>query len=69
MPGCSGGDTSIGGARITETDRWIAPTHFRQETIVPAGLVAAYTDGKTGWIKTPQSWGPLTGVQQKQVTP
>ena len=29
--------------------------------------MTAYTDGKVGWISTPQGWGALTGVQRSQV--
>ena len=58
---------TIGGSKLTETDRWVAPMFFRQETVVPAGRVAAYTDGKLGWIQTPQGWGALQGTQLKQV--
>jgi zinc protease len=58
---------NIGGAKLTETDRWIAPTFFRQDTNLPAGHVAAYTEGRIGWISTPKGWGTLTGSQQKQV--
>ena len=58
---------NIGGRKVTETDRWIAPTYFRQDSVLPAGRVAAYTDGKIGWISTPQGWGGLAGAQQKQV--
>lgn len=60
-------DPKAGGMEVKETDRWIAPTYFRQESQVPAGRIAAYSDGKTGWISTPQGWGPLVGAQLKQV--
>jgi hypothetical protein len=58
---------SIGGSKIVQTDRWVSPTTFRQDSILPAGRVSAYTDGKIGWIATPQGWGALAGVQSKQV--
>jgi zinc protease len=57
----------MGGARIKETDRWIAPTLYRQEMELPIGSVFAYTDGKVGWISAPQGWGALVGAQRKQV--
>ena len=59
---------NIGGAKVVQTDRWIKPTIFRQDSTLPAGRVSAYTDGKIGWISTPQGWGALTGVQRSQVT-
>jgi predicted Zn-dependent peptidase len=58
---------NMGGAKVTETDRWIAPAAFRQESVLPAGRVAAFTDGRVGWIATPQGWGALAGTQLKQV--
>ncbi|HJZ98278.1 MAG TPA: pitrilysin family protein [Candidatus Solibacter sp.] len=58
---------TIGGAKVKETDRWLAPTVFRQDSVLPAGQVAAYTDGRVGWIMTPQGWGGLTGTQLRQV--
>jgi hypothetical protein len=58
---------NVGGSKIAETDRWVAPTTFRQDSVLPAGRVSAYTDGRIGWIATPQGWGALIGVQQKQV--
>ncbi len=35
---------SMGGTKIVQTDRWLSPTTFRQESILPSGAVAAYTD-------------------------
>jgi zinc protease len=60
-------DARAGGILVKETDRWISPTYFRQDSVVPAGKIAAYTDGKGGWIATPQGSGPLAGAQLKQV--
>jgi predicted Zn-dependent peptidase len=58
---------AAGGLSVKETDRWIAPSYFRQESAVPSGKISAYFDGKTGWIFTPQGSGPLTGPQLQQV--
>ena len=58
---------NIGGSKIVQTDKWVAPTTFRQDATLPAGHVTAYTDGKVGWISTPQGWGALAGVQRSQV--
>ncbi|MFB3829537.1 MAG: M16 family metallopeptidase [Bryobacteraceae bacterium] len=60
-------DPAAGGMRVEQTDRWIAPNHFRQDSLFPAGKVAAYSDGQTGWIVTPQGSGPLAGPQLQQV--
>lgn len=58
---------SIGGSKVVQTDTWVSPTIFRQDSTLPAGRVSAYTDGKIGWISTPQGWGALAGTQSKQV--
>jgi hypothetical protein len=58
---------NIGGAKVIQTDRWITPNFFRQDATLPSGRVTAYTDGKIGWISTPQGWGALTGAQRSQV--
>ena len=52
---------TAGNALVTETEKWIAPSYFRQESQLPQGRIVAYTDGKGGWISTPQGQGPLTG--------
>jgi len=58
---------NLGGSKIVQTDRWVKPTIFRQDSTIPAGRVSAYTDGKVGWISTPQGWGALAGAQRSQV--
>ena len=54
-------DASAGGMKVTQTTRWIAPTFFRQDTSLPSGSVSAYSDGRIGWIATPQGQGILAG--------
>jgi zinc protease len=61
------GNPQAGGMTVKETNRWIKPAYFRQDSTVPAGKIAAYFDGKAGWISTPQGWGALAGTQLKQV--
>ena len=56
-----------GGMKVMQTDRWIAPTIFRQDSILQAGKISAYSDGRIGWIATPQGFGALGGSQLKQV--
>ena len=58
---------TAGNALVTETEKWISPSYFRQESQLPQGRIVAYTDGKGGWINTPQGQGPLTGQQLEQV--
>jgi predicted Zn-dependent peptidase len=60
-------DPAAGGMLVRETDRWIAPSYFRQDTTLPSGRVAAFCDGRAGWIAAPQGSGPLAGAQLKQV--
>ena len=60
-------DPAAGGMRVEHTSRWIAPEQFREESQMSAGKIVAYSDGKSGWIVTPQGTGPLTGPQLKQV--
>jgi zinc protease len=60
-------ESSAGGMLVKETDRWIAPTYMRQDTVLPSGKISAFCDGRVGWIATPQGWAPLAGAQLKQV--
>jgi zinc protease len=56
-----------GGMKVVQTDRWIGPTIFRQDSVLQAGRISAYFDGRIGWISTPQGFGALGGSQLKQV--
>ncbi len=56
-----------GGAVVKETDRWLAPSLFRQETILPGGKITSYWDGQHGWIANGQGSGMLAGAQLKQL--
>jgi hypothetical protein len=58
---------NVGGSKIVQIEKWVAPTTFRQDATVPAGRVTVYADGKVGWISTPQGWGALAGAQRSQV--
>ena len=60
-------DAAAGGMQVTETDRWVAPNSFRQDSVMPSGRISAYVDGAGGWIATPQATGALEGTQLKQV--
>jgi hypothetical protein len=40
--------------KATQRNRWIRPSLFRQDQELPFGKVSAYSDGKTGWLMTPQ---------------
>jgi hypothetical protein len=60
-------ESSGGGMLVKETDRWIAPTYFRQDTELPSGKIAVFCDGRVGWVAAAQGWGPLAGAQLKQM--
>jgi len=56
-----------GGMKVKQTNLWVAPDHFRQESQLPFGKIVVYSDGKSGWMATPQGVRPLPGPQVKQV--
>jgi len=55
------------GMKVKQTNLWVAPDSFRQESQLPFGKVVVYSDGKSGWMSTPQGVRPLPGAQLKQV--
>lgn len=60
-------DPSAGGLHVTETESWMAPGQYREESVLPFGKVIVYSDGKTGWASTPQGTGPLPPAEGKQI--
>jgi predicted Zn-dependent peptidase len=58
---------AAGGVTMNRTDRWVAPTYFREDTKLPFGLVAIYGDGKTGWMSSPQGKADLPAAQLRPV--
>ena len=60
-------DPSAGGVTMKRTDRWVAPSYFREDTQLPFGIVSIYGDGKTGWMASPQGQAPLPASQLKPV--
>jgi zinc protease len=61
-------DTAAGSGRmkVKQTNRWIAPSHFHQESIFPFGRLVVYFDGAEGWLSAPQGTQPLAGAILKQ---
>lgn len=53
--------------KIHQVDLWVAPNQFRQESQLPFGKITVYSDGKSGWMSTPQGQRPLPEAQLKQV--
>ncbi len=58
-------DPSAGGLKVKETTR-IVGDQFRQEQELPFGKMTVYTDGKTGWLVTPQGTMNMTADILKQ---
>ncbi len=56
-------DASFGGITIKRTDRWVAPSHFREDSQMPFGTISTYADGQTGWIASPQGQMPVPPAQ------
>jgi zinc protease len=56
-----------GGMKVKQINSWVAPEHFRQENQLPFGRVIVYSDGKSGWMSTPQGVMVLPGPQLAQV--
>ncbi len=52
---------------VRRTDRWVAPSSFREDTQLPFGNVSIYGDGRAGWSATPQGQAPLQPAQLKVV--
>ena len=59
--------SAAGSMNLKETDRWLAPGHFRQESELPQGRITAFYDLDMAWFATPGGSGPLAGPQLKQV--
>ena len=43
-----------GGYKMKQVSRFVAPDRFRSEQDTPFGRIVVYSDGKNGWITTPQ---------------
>jgi zinc protease len=57
-----------GALQVKETNSWRDPNLLRQESVMPVGKVVVFTDGKGGWIVTPQGSGALAGPNLTQTT-
>jgi hypothetical protein len=53
-------EPAAGGYRLTQTSRYITPSHFRQDQETPFGRIVVYSDGETGWMATPQGTAPVS---------
>jgi len=59
-------DPAAGGKLMKETDRWIAPTYYREDTSMDGRPISAYCDGTYGWVASTLGSGPMTGGQLNQ---
>jgi zinc protease len=49
-----------------QTNRWSAPSYFRQDVELPFGKMSTYYNGQGGWMATPQGTVPITEPIAKQ---
>ena len=59
-------DASAGGIKIKQQNRYVSPQYLRQDQDLPFGKVSVYTDGKSGWLATPQGTMPMPAQVLKQ---
>jgi len=60
-------DRSAGGMKVGQVICWLAPSYFRQDSVLPFGKMSAFSDGRSGWIVSPQGGGPLPEAQLRQI--
>lgn len=53
-------EPAAGGYNMKQVSRYVVPDQFRSEQETPFGRVVVYSDGKDGWISTPQGTTPLS---------
>jgi predicted Zn-dependent peptidase len=61
-------DAAAGGLKITQTESWIASGQYREESTLPFGRVIVYSDGKTGFVSSPQGTQAIPDAEKKQVS-
>ena len=60
-------DAAAGGMKAKQTNMWLAPHSFRQQSVLAFGTVVAAYDGKIGWIMQGQNRAPMGGPQLKHI--
>jgi zinc protease len=55
-----------GGMKVKQVNRYILGGQFRTDQELPFGKVIVYSDGKTGWLISPQGPGPMPPAVLKQ---
>ncbi len=58
-------DAAAGGMKIKQVVRLMG-SNLREDQILPIGTIVVYTDGKTGWMSTPQGVMNMPGEVLKQ---
>ena len=61
-------DAAAGGLKISQTESWIASGQYREESTLPFGKVIVYSDGKTGFVSSPQGTQAIPDAEKKQVS-
>jgi len=59
-------DPAMGGLKLKQVNYWLTPGLFRQEVEAPFGKLSSFTNGKSGWVKSPQGEGALMGPMLRQ---
>jgi zinc protease len=60
-------DAAAGGLKATQTELWISTGQYREEDVLPFGKMTSYSDGKTGWVASPQGVTAIPDPERKQI--
>ncbi len=60
-------DPAAGGLKATQTELWISTGLYREEDVLPIGKMVSYSDGKTGWVASPQGAAAIPEPERKQI--
>ncbi|HWF11446.1 MAG TPA: pitrilysin family protein [Bryobacteraceae bacterium] len=60
-------DATAGGLKVSQTEYWMSSGVYREENVLPFGKVMTYSDGKTGWVSSPQGTTAIPDAERKQV--
>jgi len=59
-------EAAAGGIRLKVVSMYLAPDQFRQEQEIPGAKIIEYSDGKSGFLSTPQGVQPMPAEALKQ---
>ncbi len=60
-------DAAAGGLKATQTELWMSTGSYREEDVLPFGKMVSFSDGKTGWVSSPQGVAPIPEPERKQI--